>query len=141
MADPTNPICLPGPISLSLPPRYRPTDAISHCDLPSPPPTRTPQISETLTKLFLYLDERQYEMLPQQVFSQSMLVMDNGEGPKLTSGMQIVEGWRANLEGVDAVYHQMNPYMITFTVRLGAVVLGWCLSWLFPVPRSHQRAL
>lgn len=65
------------------------------------------------------MDERQWELLVQEVFSQGMLVMDNGEGPRLTSGAQIVDGWRANLEGVDAVYHQMNPYMITFTVRRG----------------------
>ncbi len=50
-----------------------------------------------------------------------MVVMDNGEGPKLTSGAEIVDGWRANLEGVDAIYHQVNNYIVTFTV-------GGCLA-------------
>lgn len=121
---------------------------------PNPPRTSArqhPQISETLTKLFLYLDERQWDLLRREVFSQGLVVMDNGDGPKLTSGSEIVESWRANLEGVDAIYHQMNHYMVAFTVRRarvcverGACVLvlvlgGLCLGFPSLVRRPTVR--
>lgn len=82
------------------------------------------QIEAVLTKLFLYLDERQWELLRQEVLSGGMVVMNNGEGPTMTSGADIVEHWRANLEAVDAIYHQLNPYCITFTVRFLSVYIN-----------------
>lgn len=100
-----------------------------------------------LTKLFLYLDERQWELLRQEVFLQGMVVMDNGDGPKLTSGAEIVDGWRVNLEGVDAIYHQINPYIVTFTVRAFSVAdrgvtESWELaSWAWGVCGTRCRCM
>lgn len=44
-------------------------------------------------------------------------MVDNGDGPRPTSPSEVVQGWQATLSPLDAVYHQVNQYIITLTVR------------------------
>ena len=44
-------------------------------------------------------------------------MVDNGDGPRPSSPSEVIHGWQATLSPLDAVYHQVNQYIITLTVR------------------------
>lgn len=50
-------------------------------------------------------------------------MVDNGDGPRPSSPSEVIQGWQATLSPLDAVYHQVNQYIITLTVRA-------CVRWV-----------
>lgn len=58
-------------------------------------------------------------------------MVDNGDGPRPSSPSEVIQGWQTTLSPLDAVYHQVNQYIITLTVRA-------CLDVYVCVPGSDS---
>lgn len=60
-------------------------------------------------------------------------MVDNGDGPRPSSVDEVIQGWQVTLAPLDAVYHQVNQYLIALTVGEGFDVRGgrvW-VSWVW----------
>lgn len=82
------------------------------------------QIVEVANKLFVYTDNRQWQHLMDEVFTEFVLfdMASLGAGnPVKLSARQICETWQKGFEGIDAVHHQAGNYLVSISNDEAAV--------------------
>jgi hypothetical protein len=71
-------------------------------------------IAETVTKLFVYTDQRRWNDLLAHVLTAEvdfdMSAFGDTAGPR--TAQAIVDGWRQGFQGLDAVHHQAGNYIV-----------------------------
>ena len=95
--------------------------------------TTREQIIEIANKLFVYTDNRQWQRLQDEVFTESVLfdMASLGAGdPVRLPAKQICDDWQKGFEGIDAVHHQAGNYLVTInndeaTVTAYAIALHY----------------
>ena len=72
------------------------------------------QITDTVNKLFISVDNRDWEKV-KVIFSDTIILdytsMTGGEPANLTSG-QVIDSWKSILPGFDKTHHQLGNYLI-----------------------------
>ena len=77
--------------------------------------TTREQIIETVNKLFIYTDDRQWDKLQDEVFSPEVHfdMSSLGGDISMMSAKQICDAWNAGFEGIDAINHLAGNYLVT----------------------------
>ena len=73
------------------------------------------QIVETVNKLFVYTDNREWIKLQDQVFTASVevnMVSMGAKAPEQVSSREICHRWEKSFEELDAVHHQAGNYIV-----------------------------
>jgi hypothetical protein len=78
--------------------------------------TTREEIIETINKLFIYTDYREWEKLQSEVFTKKVhLDMSSmGADPANTTAKKICRQWEEGFRGLDAVNHLAGNYLVTF---------------------------
>lgn len=73
------------------------------------------QVIETVHKLFIYTDSRQWNKLQEEVFSESVLfdMSSLGMEAKVTSAKSICETWESGFAELDAVNHLAGNLLVS----------------------------
>ena len=74
------------------------------------------QIIEVVNKLFLYTDNRQWDKIIDEVFTDSVLFdMSSAGGGEaaILNAKEICNNWNKGLQGIDAIHHQAGNYLVT----------------------------
>lgn len=77
--------------------------------------TERESISEVLSRLYFYTDERQWDLLQTEVFTEQVLLDMTSLGapkPQLRTAESICNEWRDNFKDLDAIHHQSGNYII-----------------------------
>jgi SnoaL-like domain len=73
-------------------------------------------IVEVVNKLFVYTDNRQWERLLDEVFTEAVMfdMSSAGSGDPVTlPAKEICNMWEKGFQGIDAVHHQAGNYLVT----------------------------
>lgn len=72
------------------------------------------QIIETVTKLFVYTDYREWDKLLDEVFTPQLYfdMASMGGEAKDTTAKEVCDMWRTGFEGIDAVNHLAGNYLV-----------------------------
>ncbi len=82
------------------------------------------QIIEIVNKLFVYTDNRQWQNLLNEVFTESVLFdmsLAGGGKPVTISAKEVCDKWEKGFEGIDAIHHQAGNYLVTLNTTRAAV--------------------
>ena len=91
------------------------------------------RIIETVNKLFLYTDNKDWDMLRKDVFSSEVdLDMSSIDGPDktMTSG-EICKMWAEGFSGIDQINHLAGNYLVTLLAPDHAVVFCYATATHF----------
>lgn len=72
------------------------------------------QAIETVNKLFIGVDERNWELVA-NVFADTVLLdytSMSGDEPALLTSQQIIDSWKGVLPGFDKTHHQLGNYLV-----------------------------
>ncbi|KAM3567978.1 hypothetical protein VYU27_009889 [Nannochloropsis oceanica] len=99
------------------------------------------QIEDLLSKQFLYVDGRWWDLLRTEIFATGLITMDNGDGPLCTTSDEIVSRWQQTLGSLDAVLHQVGHYVITILNNnmAHAVTYGTATHYKASATQGHTR--
>lgn len=76
------------------------------------------EIIELVNKLFIYTDNKNWDKLPAEVFTEKVMVdmssVESKEANEITAD-EICKGWKEDLAAIDAVHHQAGNFLVRFT--------------------------
>ena len=97
------------------------------------------QVVETVNKLFVYTDDRQWQKLLDEVFSERVLFdmasAGGGEAVRIEA-KEICDQWEKGFEGIDAVHHQAGNYLVTLHDK-GASVHAYAIALHYKKAAAH----
>lgn len=74
------------------------------------------EIIEVANKLFVYTDQRAWQLLKTEVFAEELMFdmssLGGGE-PKITSAEAVCQMWNTGFEGLDAIHHHSGNFILT----------------------------
>ncbi len=89
------------------------------------------ELIELVNKLFILTDEQKWNLLIEQVFTETV-VFDmsslGGQPPAKTSSRVITENWQRSFEDLDSVYHQSGNFVVTFKEEGHAEVTCYAIA-------------
>lgn len=92
--------------------------------------TNREEIIEIANKLFVYTDSRQWKMLMNEVFTESVVfdMASAGAGEAVTmSAQEICDTWDRGFKGIDAIHHQAGNYLVSMKDEK-ATVLAYAIA-------------
>lgn len=74
------------------------------------------ELTELANKLFMYTDDRQWQLLQEEVFMPEILFdmqSLSGQAAELKQAREVCAMWEIGFAGIDSVHHQAGHYLIT----------------------------
>jgi hypothetical protein len=89
------------------------------------------ELIELVNRLFVLTDEQQWDLLIEQVFTETVVFDMSSVGgqpaAKMTS-RSITENWKRSFEGLDSVYHQSGNFLVSFKEEGHAEVTCYAIA-------------
>ncbi len=101
------------------------------------------QIIEVVNKLFVYTDNRQWDKIIDEVFTDSVLFdMSSAGGGEaaILNAKEICNNWNKGLQGIDAIHHQAGNYLLTVNNK-EATVEAYAIAIHFKEKAVHGKTL
>ena len=99
------------------------------------------QIIEVVNKLFVYTNNRQWDKIIDEAFTDSVLVdMSSAGGSEAASlsAKEICDNWNKGLQGIDALHHQAGNYLLTIN-NTEATVEAYAIAIHFKEKAKHGK--
>jgi hypothetical protein len=93
--------------------------------------TKREAVIETINKLFVYTDSRQWQKLMEEVFTEEVLfdMSSLGAGPATRmKSRAICDMWAKGFDGIDHVHHQSGNFIVDFNAEGEADVLCYAIA-------------
>ncbi len=94
------------------------------------------QIVEVVNKLFVYTDNRQWDKIIDEVFT-DMVLFDMLSASSLSAN-EICNNWDKGLQGIDAIHHQAGNYLVTVN-NTEATVESYAIAIHFKKRAMHGK--
>lgn len=99
------------------------------------------QIIETVNKLFIYTDYKEWDKLQNEVFTEKvhMDMRSLGGEEKEMTAKEICDMWQSGLEGLDAVNHLGGNYLVTTKNDLIAEVFAYATATHYKAAATNGK--
>ena len=102
------------------------------------------ELTEVANKLFMYTDERQWQLLLDEVFTDEIefdMSSLSGQPSQQMKAIAVCEMWKTGFAGIDHVHHQAGHYVIDVK-QDEADIFGYAVAWHYKkdTTAGHTRS-